>query len=427
MAETSDRKGLAPRRAALALLRDVTERGRMLHEDGPALARLGPQERARALRLAGEALRQAGRADRVLKPHLARKPPPAVRAILQIATVEIAQGAAAHGVVDAWVEVAGGSQRTASYRGLVNAVLRKLEGLTPEAWEKLPVPILPRWLRRPLVEAWGDRTLQRIEDAHMRGAPLDLTPRSDADAGALATETGATLLPTGSLRHVGPAQVTALPGYAEGRFWVQDAAAALPVRLLAPEPGARVLDLCAAPGGKTLQLCAAGAEVTALDLSEDRLARVAENLARCGLEARIVAADALAFDEGGWDAICLDAPCSATGTIRRHPDLPVARDGAGIDALIAQQADLIDHALTLLKPGGRLLYCTCSLIPDEGEVQVEEACARHPGLTVAPLPEAPWIEPDWIAPEGGLRTRPDHWADRGGMDGFFMAVLIKPA
>lgn len=427
MAETSDRKGLAPRRAALAMLRDVTERGRMLHEDTPALARLAPQERARALRLAGEALRQAARADRVLKPHLARRPPPAALAILRLATVEMAQGAAAHGVVDAWVEVAGGSQRTASFRGLVNAVLRKLEGLTPEEWEKLPVPILPRWLRRPLVDAWGDRTVQRIEDAHMRGAPLDLTPRSDADAEALAAETGATLLPTGSLRHRGPAQITALPGYAEGRFWVQDAAAALPVRLLAPAEGERVLDLCAAPGGKTLQLAAAGAEVTALDLSEARLARVAENLARCGLDARIVAGDALRYEESGWDAICLDAPCSATGTIRRHPDLPVARDGAGIDELIAQQAQLIDHALTLLKSGGRLLYCTCSLIPDEGEVQVEQAIARHPGLTMAPLPNSDWIDPHWSAPEGGLRTRPDHWAERGGMDGFYMGVLIKAA
>jgi 16S rRNA C967 or C1407 C5-methylase (RsmB/RsmF family) len=167
--------------------------------------------------------------------------------------------------------------------------------------------------------------------------------------------------------------VTALPGYAAGTWWVQDAAAALPVRVLAPQKGEAVLDLCAAPGGKTLQLAAAGARVTAIDLSEARMARVSANLARTGLSAEVIVADALAFDRGGFDAVLLDAPCSATGTIRRHPDLPVAKDGSEFAALIDQQAAMIDHALTLLRPGGRLVFCTCSLLPDEGEVQVEEA------------------------------------------------------
>lgn len=165
--------------------------------------------------------------------------------------------------------------------------------------------------------------------------------------------------------------------------------------------------------------------MTAVDISPARLKRVAENLRRCGLAAELAAADALEWrPDGLLDAVLLDAPCSATGTIRRHPDLPFLRDGSGIPALIDLQSRLIDHALSLLPPGGRLVYAVCSLLPDEGEAQVAAALARHPGLRVEE-PVLPGIEPDWITPEGGLRTRPDHWADRGGLDGFFMARLRK--
>ncbi len=177
-----------------------------------------------------------------------------------------------------------------------------------------------------------------------------------------------------------------------------------------------------------MQLAAAGAEVTALDVSESRMARVQENLTRTGLAAKIVVADAFAFDEGGFDAVLLDAPCSATGTIRRHPDLPHAKNGSEFGALIDQQVGLIDHALSLVKPGGRLVYCTCSLLPDEGEVQIEELLERHPDLTIdrdALLIEG--VDPEWITEEGGLRLRPDYWADKGGMDGFYLAVVRKPA
>ncbi len=168
--------------------------------------------------------------------------------------------------------------------------------------------------------------------------------------------------------------------------------------------------------------------VTALDLSERRLERVSENLTRTGLEARIVAGDALEFDEGGWDAVLLDAPCSATGTIRRHPDLPYAKNGSEFGALIDLQAEMIDHALTLLKPAGRLLFCTCSLLPDEGEVQADEAIARHPGLEADPAAlEVEGVDPAWITAEGGLRLRPDYWPELGGMDGFYMVLLRKPA
>jgi 16S rRNA (cytosine967-C5)-methyltransferase len=187
-----------------------------------------------------------------------------------------------------------------------------------------------------------------------------------------------------------------------------------------------VLDLCAAPGGKTLQLAAAGAVVAALDVSEKRMLRVTENLARTGLAADCVVGDALTYAGGPFDAILLDAPCSATGTIRRHPDLPYAKDGSDFAGLFAVQAAMIDHALTLLKPGGRLVFCTCSLLPDEGEVQVDEALARHPGLhTDRAALDRPGIDPDWITSEGGLRLRPDYWPDLGGMDGFYIACLRR--
>jgi 16S rRNA (cytosine967-C5)-methyltransferase len=222
-------------------------------------------------------------------------------------------------------------------------------------------------------------------------------------------------------------QVSALPGYDSGDWWVQDAAAALAARMLAVVPGEKVLDLCAAPGGKTLQLAAAGAEVTALDISEPRMSRVAENLARTGLAARLVVADALHWTPDGlFDAVLLDAPCSATGTIRRHPELPFLKDGSELAELTALQAALLDRALGFLKPGGRLVFCTCSLLPDEGEAQLSAALARHPGLTVL-RPALPGIDPAWITPEGGLRLRPDYWADKGGMDGFFMTCLKKGA
>lgn len=419
-----DDTGLAPRRAALALLDRVTGEGRLLSEPGGVLDRLPPEDRARAQRLATETLRGLERADRMLKPFLRKRPPLTVRNALRLGTVEIGQGGAGHGVVNAWVEIVARGQHTGKLKGLVNAVLRQVAEQGPPVWEKLPVSVMPRWLRRPLAEAWGDRAVQRMEHAHFAGAPLDLTAKGDP--AALAGLLGGELLPTGSVRLRDAGQVTALPGWEAGEWWVQDAAAALPARLLAPTAGERVLDLCAAPGGKTLQLAAAGARVTAVDVSETRMERVRENLARTGLEADCRVGDAFELSEGGFDAILLDAPCSATGTIRRHPDLPHGRDGSEFGALIEQQEGLLDHALTLLAPGGRLVYCTCSLLPDEGEVQAEEAIARHEGLRADREALAlPGVDPAWITEEGGLRTRPDYWSERGGMDGFYMAVLRR--
>lgn len=408
------------RKGALRLIQGVRE-GRALSDLSDALRALPVADQARAARLAAETLRHQGRADAVIARLVARNPAPQIADVLRLGVVEMLElGAPAHGVVGAAVDLARGlGKRGQAAAGMVNAVLRKASAC--QGWADLPPQRLPEWLREPLAHAYDAATLLAIEAAHQQGAPLDLTVKPGATP-----PPGAEALPTGSFRLHGPVHVSALPGYDAGDWWVQDAAAALPARLLDAQPGERIVDLCAAPGGKTLQLAAAGAQVTALDISDARLRRVTENLTRCRLSADLVAADALDWRPAtAPDAILLDAPCSATGTIRRHPDLPFIRDGHGIAELIALQAAMLDHALSILRPGGRLVFATCSLIPDEGEVQIDEALARHPGLVVE-RPTLPGIDPAWITEEGGLRLRPDYWADRGGMDGFYMARLRKP-
>ena len=409
----------AARRGALRLLAAVRE-GAALAEGEEALAELSPAERARARRLAATTLRHRSRSDAVLAGLIDRRPRPEVMDLLQLAVTEMLAGAEApHGAVNAAVALArSGGAKAKAAAGMVNAVLRRAaEGQA--AWEEAAPPRLPDWLRSPVVMEWGAEIAAAIEAAHERGAALDLTPRAPG------APVPGEALPTGSHRLPAGAQVTALPGYAEGDWWVQDAAAALPVRLLAPRPGEVVADLCAAPGGKTMQLAAAGARVTAIDLSPQRLSRLAGNLARVGLEAETAAADALDWQPPApLDAVLLDAPCSATGTIRRHPELPLIRDGAMIPELVRLQARLIDHAVSLLKPGGRLVYAVCSLHPAEGEGQLAAALARHPGLAVEPPAPAHWPA-EWITPQGAIRTRPDHWPELGGLDGFFIVRLRR--
>lgn len=416
--------GVQARKSAVWLLDQITgDEPRLMPEllAAGALDKLPPDDRARAQRLAMETLRGMERADRLLQKHLKKQPPLTVRNVLRLGTVELCQGGAAHGVVNAMVTIVSQHRRLGHLKGLTNAVLRKVAAQGPEAWGVLRAPRLPKWLRGPLVEAWGAEAMAAMEQAHFAGAPLDLTAKGDA--GALAEAVGGVLLPTGSVRLEQAGQVSALPGYDAGDWWVQDAAAALPVQMLAPVTGEKVLDLCAAPGGKTLQLAAAGAEVTAVDTSEGRMARVRENLKRTGLKANLKVMDARAV-EGAFDAVLLDAPCSATGTIRRHPDLPFAKNGDEFGPLIGLQTEMLDHAWGLVKPGGRMVFCTCSLLPDEGEVQVDEALLRHTDMRVEAV-DVPGLEPAWRSEEGGVRLRPDYWADRGGMDGFYIAVLRK--
>ncbi|MBZ4020977.1 16S rRNA methyltransferase [Rhodobacter sp. TJ_12] len=412
------------RRAAAALLVGVLEERLTLAEQAGELAALPPQDRARAQRLALATLRNLPSADAMLKPHLRKKPPVDLLAVLRLGVVEIcALQAAPHGVVDALVTLThSGGRRAEGFAGLINAVLRKVAA-DAARWARLDPPALPGWLRGRLMSAYGKVAVMKMEAAHLAGAPVDLSVKSDA--AAWAEKLGAELLPTGSLRLAQAGQITDLPGYAEGDWWVQDAAAALPAKLLAAQPGETVLDLCAAPGGKTLQLAAMGADVTALDISAPRLDRLQENLARCQVTAKTVVADALDWNpKAPFDAILLDAPCSATGTIRRHPDLPFVKDAKGIKDLVALQTALIDRALGWLKPGGRLVYATCSLLPEEGEAQVAAALQRHPNLRIAP-PDIAGLEPGWVTDAGALRLRPDFWHETGGLDGFFMARLQR--
>ncbi|PIE16628.1 MAG: 16S rRNA methyltransferase [Rhodobacterales bacterium] len=415
--------GLLPRRVALRLLNGVLGKSALLPEmlGSGALDGLAPAEKARAQRLALETLRWMDRADRMLGPFLRQKPALTVHNVLRLAVVELClDGAAPHGVVNGAVALVKADKAHKHAAGMVNAVLRKIE---PQAWHKLPLPRLPKWLRKPLIADYGKAVVEAMEARFAAGAPLDLTAKEDAKA--LADAVNGQLLPTGSVR-LKTAQVSTLPGYQAGAWWVQDAAAALPAKILAARPGERVLDMCAAPGGKTMQLAVAGADVVAIDVSKARMQRVRENLKRTGLAAQLQVGDALGFQDGPFDAILLDAPCSATGTIRRHPDLPYAKDGSDFAALFALQERLIDHAFSLLKPGGRMVFCTCSLLPDEGEIQIEDALKRLPDMRVLPI-AAEGIDPGWISAEGGLRLRPDYWPELGGMDGFYIALLQKPA
>ena len=421
---SSDVAGLAARRAALALLDAVLLEKRLLSE--VLLQRtkdLSPEDRARSQRLVTEALRVLDRCDRMLGPHLSKRPAPHVMNALRMGVFEIcAMGEAAHGVVNAYVTLMQERPKSSHFKGLVNAVLRKVDG-DKAKWDTLPAPMLPKWLRKPLVADYGKATVAAMEAVQAKGAPLDLTVKADPEGWAKTL--GGEVLPNGSVRLSRAVQLTKLDGFAAGDWWVQDAAASLPARILSPEKGDHVLDMCAAPGGKTLQLSAMGANVTALDISESRMGRVQENLTRCALSAEIAVGDALEYEGGPFDAILLDAPCTATGTIRRHPDLPYVKDGSDFPGLFELQEHLIDRALGMLKPGGKLVYCTCSLLIDEGEEQVRDAKTRHPDLRVdLDALRISGVVPEWIGEEG-LRTRPDYWAERGGMDGFFITVLRR--
>lgn len=408
--------GLPTRKAARDLLDAVLEHRRPLDEALEQLPRrLDPRDRAAAHRIAATVLRRLGSIDEILSPFLRKEPPPPARHALRIGAAELllldTPPHAAVGVVVALAPKA--------FAGLVNAVLRKVAAEGPGALEGLDAPRLdtPAWLWASWHAAYGP-AVRAIAEAHRGPAPLDLTPAPGATPPG-----GVEILPTGSWRMAAGTRVTDLPGFAEGRFWVQDAAAALPALLLAPRPGERIADLCAAPGGKTAQLAAAGAEVTAVERDPHRVARLTENLARLRLAATIVQADVAAWTPPApFDAILLDAPCTATGTIRRHPDVAHTKRPRDVQAAAEAQARLLAAAAGMLKPGGRLVFATCSLQPEEGEAHLARASAMglvHEPFAPAELPGLP----EAITAAGCLRTRPDM---RGGMDGFFAARFRKP-
>ncbi|MBR9863448.1 MAG: methyltransferase domain-containing protein [Rhodobacteraceae bacterium] len=416
---------------AVALIHGVLMDHQMLgdsvqREDGP-LAKLVPADRARAQSLAALTLRHMPRIDAVLADFMDHKPPLRALNALRVCAAEIVlDGIPAHGAVNAAVEIARASQKTKHLAGMVNAVGRKLGELDVSALQDLPVPQLPKALRGAIVKAYGAEAAEAMERAYLERPPVDLSLRDPAKAAEWAEKLGAELLPTGSLRLHQPGQISALDGFEDGAWWVQDAAAAMPVRLMGDLSGKRVLDLCAAPGGKTMQLCAAGAEVTALDLSPERMHRVMENTRRMGFRPRMEVANAMHWTpDAPFDAILLDAPCSATGTIRRHPDLPYVRPSLDLKPLLDLQQNMLQRAAGWLKPGGQMVYATCSLIPAEGERQITRALEQT-GLVEAPVDAgALGLDPAWQVSTGAIRLRPDFWPERGGMDGFYMARLHK--
>jgi 16S rRNA (cytosine967-C5)-methyltransferase len=321
-----------------------------------------------------------------------------------------------------------------SHKGLVNAVLRRLSLEGPGRVDAQDAARLntPLWLWQSWSRAYGEERARAIALAHLKEAPLDLTLRGEDDqiqGESWCEKLQATKLPTGSLRRAAGGSVVALPGYAEGAWWIQDAAASLPVRLFERVAGQVVVDLCAAPGGKTAQLANAGARVTAIDRSARRLDRLVANLTRLGLNVSTMAADALIWrPDHPVDAVLLDAPCTATGAIRRHPDVPHLKQPEDVARLAVVQENLLRAAVDMLRPGGTLVFCTCSLEPEEGPERI--AALLRSGAPVEHRPIAPaeiGAPAEWVTPEGDLRTLPYHLAEYDGVDGFYAARLVKLA
>lgn len=421
---------------AIAVLGDVVHRRIALDE---RLERLGadegfralsPSDRGLARAIASAATRGLGLIRTEMRRRLVDGMPPnagpfeavMISAIAQILFLDVPDYAA----VDTAIDKLRTDRRSDRYVRLANAVLRAI-ARDRESILAAADPLTnntPEWLAARWRSAFGEDVARTIAAAHLETPPLDLSVKSDAEGWA--ARLGGSVLASGTIRLAGSGAVPDLGGFAEGAWWVQDVAAALPARLLNVQPGERVLDLCAAPGGKTAQLAAAGAEVTAVDRSAPRLKRLDQNLARLGLSAAVHVSDALTFTAAPFPAILLDAPCSATGTIRRHPDVAWSKTLADVATLAALQHRLLDHAFTLLAPGGRLVYATCSLEREEGEAQITAFLARTPGARLMPINAAEiGGMAEMVTAERYLRALPCHLAKLGGADGFFAARLTR--
>lgn len=328
--------------------------------------------------------------------------------------------------VDIAVHIANGDRSLRAFSGLVNAVLRRIarEKAEVEA-EDDPRQDVPEWLFNRWREAYGETLALAVIRAHREGASVDLSAKNDAQRWAV--ELNADLLETGSMRLRDKTPIRELPGFDAGEWWIQDAAAALPVHLIKPQAGERIADLCAAPGGKTAQLAVMGARVVAVDRSAQRLKRLEENMQRLGLSAEVVVADVLVMEAESFDAVLLDAPCSATGTLRRHPEIAWIKSADDIARLADLQSRLLDKAVGMIKVGGRLVYCTCSLEPEEGENQIMAFLARHPGFKRIPVTPDEILLPEAVTIDGDMRTLPSMAFTGGsqGIDGFFAARMIK--
>lgn len=413
-----DPPGLPARRGAARLLDAVLNRGLPL--DGALDAALRgiqrPDDRALARNLASSVLRWLPDLDALIDSATQRPLPPDARARMALRTGlagHLLLGTPDHAVISTTL-----AQLESGPRRLAHAVLSRLlrEAATLPAVPTLPDVYALRWTKD-----WGPEVAEAAAVMLAHEPPVDLTLRDAATTAHWVEAMGGTSLLPGHVRLPRGTAVPQLPGFTEGAWWVQDLAASLPARLLDVQAGQAVLDLCAAPGGKTLQLAAAGAAVTALDVSAPRLERLRENLARTQLKAEIVVADALKWQtKRAYDCILLDAPCSATGIFRRHPDVLYARSSRDLAPLLELQSALLDRAAGWLAPGGALVFSTCSLDPREGEAQLAAVLERNPGLVLDPAAEGLGQ-----TPQGWLRTTPDQLADSGGLDGFFVARLRK--
>ncbi len=436
--------GLAARRIAADILDGVLHKRRTLDEQlegptaHPGLKALADRDRALMRRLVATILRRLGTLGHLLSRLLDRGIPtdaPRAQSALLIGAAQILwMDVPDHAAVDLAVRLVQSDRRAAKYAGLVNAVLRRCAREGQSLIDEVRSESLdtPSWLMARWSGHYGESAAKAIAAALSHEPALDLTVK--ANAAHWATRLHGETLPTGTVRTSLQGSVTMLPGFSEGQWWVQDAAAALPARLFGDIRGRRVIDLCAAPGGKTAQLAQAGAEVTAIDRSPNRVARLRENLGRLSLEARSLVADAIEWQDDaaghGFDGVLVDAPCSATGTIRRHPDVAWLKQDSDIAALTALQQRLLNRAITLLRPGGTLVYCTCSLEPEEGEQVVAALLASDTGIRRVPVgvDEVAGLA-DIVTPAGDLRTLPCHLAHDdptlGGLDGFYAARLTR--
>ncbi|WP_291687839.1 transcription antitermination factor NusB [Bradyrhizobium sp.] len=440
----SEVPGLAARRIAADILDGVLHKHRTLDEqlDGatahPGLKTLSDRDRALMRRLVATILRRLGTLGHLLSRLLDRGVPtdaPRAQSALLIGAAQILwMDVPDHAAVDLSVRLVQSDRRAAKYAGLVNAVLRRCarEGQPLIDEVKSKTLDVPEWLVTRWIAHYGEAAARDIALALSHEPSLDITVKSDPEQWA--TRLHGETLPTGTVRTLLQGSVKMLPGFIEGHWWVQDAAAALPARLFGDIAGKSIADLCAAPGGKTAQLVLAGARVTAVDRSPARMTRLRDNLTRLSMEAETVVADAAEWQGAkngeSFDGILVDAPCTSTGTIRRHPDVAWLRVEADIAALTALQKRLLQRAVALLRPGGTLVYCTCSLEPEEGEQAIAALLASESAMRRAPI-EAGEVAglKELLTSEGDLRTLPCHLPHQdprlGGLDGFYAARLVK--
>jgi 16S rRNA (cytosine967-C5)-methyltransferase len=416
------------RQCAVGLLADVLERKRSFDEavaHSNTLGKLSERDRNFTRLLVLTCLRRLGQIDAMLAGMLAQPLRGRTQDVQHCLRIGVAQlvwlKTPVHAAVNETVETVEALGHV-SMKGVVNAVLKRVakEGEGIIAAQDEAMLNVPAWFYTAWSESFGVDAARAIALARLNEAPLDITVKSDAEGWA--NRLGATLLPTESLRLTRAGRVEELMGFAEGEWWVQDAAAALPVYMLGDVKGKTVLDLCAAPGGKTAQLASAGAKVVAVDQSKRRLDVLASNMQRLHLSVEMVEADILKWKcDVQADAILLDAPCSATGTLRRHPELVWHRTPEDLTRLVEIQKRLLRRAAKWLKPVGKLVYCVCSLQKEEGADQVKAFLASHPDFTLV-KPEG---LPKEFVKEGVYTTHPGMWPERGGVDGFYAALLVK--